>query len=242
MVKKGLETSFKNIYALDVSGELTPGLPTRRAGLYIELKSPGFHRREGKPYLSEIVLAALNKYGYRNRTDPAIVQCFDPVEIRRIRNELGSDLRLNVLMPVQTDPDPSSELDWNSPQGVQEIATFANGIGPAFPLLIDNQAFLETGVIQPTDLYHEAKRQELFIHAYTFRIDQLPPGVQDYDTLMHIFYDDLKVDGVFTDFPDLSIQYLARENAATSTYNKPSTTMLGLIVIAATTFVSTICL
>lgn len=209
-----METSFKNIYSLDTAGDLTSDMaPKRRAGLYIELKSPSFHRREGKPYLSEIVIAILAKYGYRNRTDPAIIQCFDPVEIRRIRNDLRSDLRLNVLMPVQTDL--PAELNWDSPMGVQKISEFSDGIGPFFGILIDIQVFLETGVIKPTDLYHEAKRHELFIHAYTFRIDQLPPGVSDYDTLMHIFYDDLKVDGVFTDFPDLSLKYLARgENAA----------------------------
>lgn len=77
-----METSFANIYSLDKKGLLTHGL-NRKIGLYIELKSPSFHRREGKPNLSELVIGILNKYGYTSATDRAIIHCFDPVEIRR---------------------------------------------------------------------------------------------------------------------------------------------------------------
>ena len=42
------------------------------------------------------------------------------------------------------------------------------------------------------------------IHPYTFRADQLPPGIDSFAELHQIFFVDLGVDGIFTDFPDLT--------------------------------------
>jgi len=220
-----METAFANIYSLDKTGTLTHGL-VRKIGIYMEIKHPAFHRREGKGNLSEIVLSTLNKYGYKSRTDPVIIQCFD---VRRIREELKSDIRLSVLMPA--DFEEPSAINWNSVEGLREMAKFANGIGPAYPLLIDNQIFLQTGRIVTTDIYKEAKLLKLPIHAYTYRIDQLPPGIPNYETLMKIYVDDLKVEGLFTDFPDLTIQYLNQKNSAFRTTS--TTVFIFLYVILA---------
>lgn len=206
-----METAFSNIYALDKKGELTNGLK-RKIGIYLELKHPAWHRDQGKPYLSELTLATLNKYGLTKSTDPVIIQCFNPIEVRRIREQLKSELRLSVLLPVELDSDESGGIDWNGASGAREIIKFANGIGPAYPLLIDNELFLQSGIIKQTELYKEAKQVGLTIHAYTFRIDLLPPGIADFDTLMKIFTHDVPIDGVFTDFPDLNIQYLNAMN------------------------------
>jgi glycerophosphoryl diester phosphodiesterase len=49
-----------------------------------------------------------------------------------------------------------------------------------------------------------AHRQGLAVHPFTFRDDDLPPGFETFSELMHFAVDELNVDGLFTDFPDLA--------------------------------------
>lgn len=208
-----METSFGNIYKLDKSGRLTHHLPVRKAGIYPEIKDPAFHRDEGHGNISEIVLDILYKHGYRTKSDPVFVQCFDPIELRRIHDELKSQHRLIQLLPADVHSPRPDEIDWNSIQALEEIAKFADGIGPEFNLLVDLKAFVETGQVKPSELYRKAKELRLMIHPYTFRIDQLQAGI-DYETLLKIAFDDLQVDGVFTDFPDITMEYLKLKNGS----------------------------
>ena len=55
-----------------------------------------------------------------------------------------------------------------------------------------------------------AKARGLAVHPYTFRADQLPEGFDDFDSLLALFLDELDVDGLFTDFPDLARDYIDR--------------------------------
>jgi glycerophosphoryl diester phosphodiesterase len=48
----------------------------------------------------------------------------------------------------------------------------------------------------------------LTVHPYTFRADALPPGFGNFKELIQWFADDLAVDGLFADFPDLAAQAL----------------------------------
>jgi glycerophosphoryl diester phosphodiesterase len=50
----------------------------------------------------------------------------------------------------------------------------------------------------------------LAVHPYTFRKDDLPAGIGDFHALLELFLGQLHVDGVFTDFPDLAADYIAR--------------------------------
>lgn len=204
-----METSFGNIYKLDKSGHLTHGL-VRKAGIYPEIKNPTFHHAEGHRNFSEIVLEILYKYGYRTKSDPVFLQSFDPIELKRIHDNLASKHTLIQLMPVDA---PPSDLDWNSVAGLRKIAEFAHGIGPDMRLLVNLTLLAETGKVEPTEFFREAKRLGLLIHPYTLRIDNLAPGI-DYETALKIVFDELKCDGVFTDFPDLTSQYLKLKNDA----------------------------
>ena len=99
---------------------------------------------------------------------------------------------------------------WNSQEGLKNISTFAVGIGPwADQLIVFNE---NNNQIMPSQLYSDAKKLNLLIHPYTFRIDRLPRYANNYDHLMKIFLDDLQVDGVFTDFPDITIKYLKKNS------------------------------
>jgi len=48
----------------------------------------------------------------------------------------------------------------------------------------------------------------LKVHAYTFRKDQ-HPNFENFEDLLEFGFHDLELDGVFTDFPDLVVDYLA---------------------------------
>ncbi len=64
--------------------------------------------------------------------------------------------------------------------------------------------------IKVTQLIEFAHAAGLKVHPYTFRreADQMPPFAKDYDDFLRIFLDDVGVDGVFTDFPDLTVRFV----------------------------------
>jgi len=48
----------------------------------------------------------------------------------------------------------------------------------------------------------------LTVHPYTFRADAVPAGFGSYRELVRWFVDVLKIDGLFTDFTDLTVNAL----------------------------------
>jgi glycerophosphoryl diester phosphodiesterase len=180
----------------------------RNVGLYVEVKSPAWHQQQGED-ISPLVLAILAKYGYTRRTDNIFIQSFDPAELQRIRSELGSDLKLVQLI---------GENDWNEADtdydvmrtapGIGRIATYADGIGPAIDHVINVD---ESGTIRISKLVAEAHKHGLQVHPYTVRQDALPGYVSSFDELLEWLFVRADVDGVFTDFPDLAVQYRDRD-------------------------------
>lgn len=203
---QGLEETFKRIYALDSS--IGPNyFNSHNIGLYVEIKNPEFHIAEGKANFSEIVLDLLGKYGYTNKQSKVYLQCFDPKELKRIREELKCNLNLVQLLSADQ---TSDGIEWTTRKGLEEIKKFADGIGPEKSQLINYDE--KTNKWTRSDLYQNAKELGLFIHAYTFRIDDLPKFASNWNQLMNIFLKELKIDGLFTDFPDLAFKYLNSQN------------------------------
>lgn len=202
---EGMQKSFENIYKLDKNGRLTGG-KVRKAGIYPEVKQPAFHLSEGRGNQSEIFLSVMAKYGYTNKRDDVMVNCFNAKELKRIRNELKSNLTLIQLMPAEYDPD----FEWNNISALRELKNFVDGISVYYPLLLSIDA--NTKTIKPNEFYYEAKRLGLLIHAWTFRIDDMLPFVSDYESLLNIYVNELKVDAVITDFPDLTLEYLKSDS------------------------------
>jgi glycerophosphoryl diester phosphodiesterase len=190
-------TGSFGIPTLDEELALVAGLNSstgRHAGVYTEIKEPGWHHAAGFD-LSKAVLAVLARHGYARRADAAFVQCFDDAELRRVRMELRSDLRLIRLIDSdEALPDAS---------GLREMAAFADGIGPGLGRLLREPAGGRRFVA-------EARAVGLAVHVYTARADALPPGVASFDELMRRLTEELGVTGVFTDFPDLSVRCLNR--------------------------------
>ena len=172
----------------------------RSVGVYPEIKAPAMHRGAGVD-ISSIVLRELANFGFSDRAHGCYLQCFDAAELQRIRHELHCDLRLVQL--IGENDWGESATDYNalrSPQGLKQLSHTVDAIGPWIQQLYDIDPV--TGDITATDLVSDAHDAGLAVHPYTLRCDDLPPGFHDFGTLCDFLFDDLRVDGVFTDFPD----------------------------------------
>ena len=191
------------IPTLDEELELIAGLNRstgRTAGIYPELKAPAWHREQGAE-LTPIVLEVLARHGYTDKDDPCFLQCFEFDEVRRVREEHGYKGRVVQLIGGRG----RDGFDPTSAEGLDEVARFADGIGPALPMVLRAES---DGTYAPTDLVHLAHERGLVVHPYTIRVDALPAGVEDADELFRLAFDVAGVDGVFTDHPDVGVRYL----------------------------------
>ncbi|MGL5118479.1 MAG: glycerophosphodiester phosphodiesterase family protein, partial [Plesiomonas shigelloides] len=67
-----------------------------------------------------------------------------------------------------------------------------------------------------TIMVKEAHANGLVVHPYTFRQDagKVPPYAKNLTDMLDIFYNTADVDGVFTDFPDVAVEFLRNQKAA----------------------------
>ena len=160
----------------------------RKVGIYPEVKLAAWHRQEGQD-LSKAMLAVLARYGYATKTDLCYVQCFEYPELLRLRNELGWKGRLILLTGGKT---PLLDTD----DGLQGIAKVVDGIGPALSAIAEGR--------KPTGLVERAHAVGLKVHPYTLRTEALPKGFADGKDYFRFLTQEAKVDGLFTDFPDIA--------------------------------------
>ncbi len=92
---------------------------------------------------------------------------------------------------------------------MEKVARYADGIGPWKPMLVDDKSTQSHLIIKPLMKY--AKKAGLVVHPYTFRADPgtIPSYTKDFDDMIHIFVNKVRVNGVFSDFPDKARQALA---------------------------------
>lgn len=177
-------------------------------GIYPEIKSPAWHRKQGKD-ISRIVLDVLEKYGYDGKADRCYVQCFDQKETKRLRVELKTKLKLVQLIGDNSWKESDTDFDrMRTADGIKRVAEYADGIGPWLSHVvtgIDDQ-----GKARVTPLVKLAHQNGLQVHPYTLRADSMPDYADNFETLTRLFFEQAKVDGVFTDFPDLVAEALQR--------------------------------
>jgi len=178
----------------------------RVAGVYPEIKQPGWHRKEGHD-ISRIVLPILRRYGYATKQDPCWVQCFEADEVKRIRTELGWEGNLLLLLQAnRKNPDGSSGEAWFTSAGMVKLAEFADGIGPELSAIVSGRSKAERKV---TDFVMNAHAAKLVVHPYTLRADDLPKYADSMDDALGLFFTEARIDGLFTDFPDLGVKWLS---------------------------------
>lgn len=174
----------------------------RAVGVYAEIKSPAWHRQEGID-ITPLFLRVLSEHGYEAHADAAYVQCFDDAELRRVREEHNCALKLVQLIGDNRWGEAATDFnELRTAKGLRRLADTVDGIGPWVNFLyrINRDRHIED-----SGLVAAAHRHGLAVHPFTFRVDDLPPGFESFSELMQFAVDQLSVDGLFTDFPDLAV-------------------------------------
>ena len=122
--------------------------------------------------------------------------------------------------------DKRSFKDLVTPEGLKEIATYADGVAPWKPYLIAGKQILgadgkpqdlnKDGVIderdrvllRPTDVVKDAHAAGLMVHSWTFRSEpkRLASDFTGDPTAEYRAYLALGIDGLFSDFPDTAVK------------------------------------
>ncbi|APE27184.1 glycerophosphodiester phosphodiesterase [Aurantiacibacter gangjinensis] len=180
----------------------------RTVGLYPEIKHPTYFEGLGCD-LAAMLVEQLHSAGYEGAEAPAFIQSFDIAPLRRLNGM--TDIRLVQLVSNEGGPadDPSrSYADMVTPEGLAEIAEYADGIGAAIPLLLGEDG-ASTGVIEA------AQAGGLLVHAWTARKENifLPAALRSsaddaeegaMEVLIRLL-ESAGVDAVFTDDPGLML-------------------------------------
>ncbi len=171
----------------------------RVAGVYPEIKRPGWHLAQGKD-LGAAVVAMLDRFGYREKSDACFVQCFEFTEVRRLRESLGYRGKLiQLLGGSKPGEDGTDFVRFRTPEGLRELADWVDGIGPSLDSVVLGAS---PGERRITPLAAEARAAGLAVHPYTARTDSLPKWAADYADLIGVLKE-AGVEGWFTDFPGL---------------------------------------
>lgn len=189
----------------------------RRIGVYAEIKNPTYFAAAGLP-LEHAVVRALRDAGADSSDGSVVVESFETAFLRLVRDELS--VPLTQLVQSGTVPadlvaagNPRTAEDLVTPEGLEEIATYADGLGPDKALVIPRDADGRLGT--PTSLVDDAHAAGLLVHPYTFRNENhfLPADLRrgddptSYGDVFREYAAFLAagVDGMFTDNPDTAV-------------------------------------
>lgn len=216
----------------------------RTIGVYPETKHPTLHNALGLSLEGSIV-AVLAANGWNTREAPVFIQSFEtsnlkhlrkitPVRLVQLVGASGQDKDGIIALRAPTDKpydfaitgDARTYKDLVTKEGLKEIRTYADGVGPWKPYLIPSRQTTgadgkpvdlnndgkideqDRTMLPPTSVVADAHAAGLFVHTWTMRneprrlasdFNGKPEG--EYEA----FYK-LGVDGLFTDFPDTAVK------------------------------------
>jgi glycerophosphoryl diester phosphodiesterase len=217
----------------------------RDIGVYPETKHPTWHVEQKLP-LEDKLLAALDKVGWNRADAPVFIQSFEQSNLKALRAK--TKVRLVQLVDAD-DVDPKTgaityaapfdrPYDWTkagrsgsfgdllTPAGLDEVKTYADGVGPWKRYLVTVKATLDAsgkavdvnkdGVVNEADytavandtIAKNAKARGLLLHTWTFRSESrrlaatyTADPAKEYE---HFFA--MGVNGLFSDFPDHAVK------------------------------------
>jgi len=194
----------------------------RTIGLYPETKHPTYFRTIGLP-LEETLVRTLHRNGYRGKRAPVFIQSFETANLKALN--AMTQLPIIQLVDAAGRPfdfvqsgDPRSYTDLVTPAGLDEIRTYADGVGLNKGLIIPRDA--SGKLLAPTTVIDDAHARGLTVHAWTFRAENqfLPtdfrvgdPTNPQYPNLRGNMQDELALffslglDGAFTDNSDIGV-------------------------------------
>nr|WP_254797721.1 glycerophosphodiester phosphodiesterase [Pseudomonas aromaticivorans] len=213
----------------------------RSIGVYAETKHPTYHASLGLK-LEDRLLDTLARYGYTSKTAPVILQSFEVANLKYLRgktqlrlvqlvdaSDINADGSIQLAAPFDKPYDFAVAGDARTfaslltPAGLQEIRTYADGIGPWKPYLIPSRLLDDNHdgqpddlngdgqlderdrvMMQPTDVLRNAHAAGLFVPPYTFRSEakRLASDFKGDPAAEYRLFYTLGVDGVFSEFAD----------------------------------------
>jgi glycerophosphoryl diester phosphodiesterase len=198
----------------------------RVIGLAPETKHPTYFDSIGLS-LEEPLVRTLRKNGLDNRNSDVYLQSFEEANLRELHSRFH--LKVNLLQLTSAGAtarpydhvaknDPETYAQMTTAQGLKEISTYADALGPDKTQIFPRDAAGRTDA--PTSLVRDAHRAGLEVVPYTIRAENqfLPAQYRsagspnDYGNVFAELQDLFKVgvDGVFCDQPDLG--FAARED------------------------------
>jgi glycerophosphoryl diester phosphodiesterase len=216
-------TVFDGLYQVPTFQEVIDLAKRAGVGIYPETKHPTYFDSI-RLCLEEPLVATLDANGYRGRNAPVFVQSFETANLKELNRKTKVPL-VQLVEPAGRPHDfvvagdPRSYADLVTPEGLAEIATYADGLGPNKNLIVPRDA--DGNLQDPTSLVRDAHRAGLAVHPWTFRRENrfLPVDFQqgnradlalflaaagDLPAELRPFFR-LGVDGVFTDNPGIAV-------------------------------------
>ena len=213
----GLEKilTFDEVVAIAEQGFTRRGTPV---GVYVETKHPTYFAGLGLD-LNDLLVDALERLGLNHADAPVIIQSFESDNLQDLRHR--SPLFLVQLMSPRGAPadfvaagDPRTYADLMTAEGLEQVATYADAIGPFKNLVI---ALDDAGNLgEPTGLVERAHEAGLDVHIWTMRDENafLPTNLRigdeksDYGDMLpeYLAFLDAGIDGMFSDFTRTAVQ------------------------------------
>ena len=205
----------------------------RKIGIYPETKHPTEHANRGLALEGPLV-KILKRNGMNKRHSRVFIQSFEQSNLKQL-NTMTPVRLVQLVDAYDTDPltgnptydaDPYKRpYDWTisgnptlqartfgffaTDEGLAEIKTYADGIGPWKVYIIPTNGSGGGAVFPHTDLIKRAHDHGLLIHTWTFRDDAFPTGYPGGPVEEYLAFYRLGIDGVFSDFADTA--WAARE-------------------------------
>jgi glycerophosphoryl diester phosphodiesterase len=190
----------------------------RDIGIYPETKHPTYFRAEGLP-LEGLLVQTLNRNGLNRPGAKVFVQSFEISNLKALNRVLRVPIVQLLDSPNLKPGDvlaaggTTTYGDLATAAGLEEVATYADGVGPFKDYIIPRDASGHS--LAPTSFVADAHAAGLVVHPYTFRNenqflpleDRRGTNPNDYG---NAFAEDQRffaagVDGIFTDNPDTGI-------------------------------------
>jgi glycerophosphoryl diester phosphodiesterase len=215
-------TAFDGLYQVPTLQEVIDLARRAGVGIYPETKHPTYFDSIGLS-LEEPLLAILRDNGYRGPRAKVFIQSFEVGNLKELRRR--TRLPLVQLLSDTGAPydlvaagDPRTYADLSTPEGLAEIATYADGIGPSKNQIVPRDP--AGNLLEPTSLVDDAHREGLLVHPYTFRNENnfLPADFRQGNPASPVYlratgnvpaeyrlFFRLGVDGLFSDNPDTAV-------------------------------------
>jgi glycerophosphoryl diester phosphodiesterase len=217
----------------------------RTVGIYPETKHPLFHAAIGLP-LEDGLLEALGKAAWTDRSSPVIIQSFETANLKYLRGKTGvrlvqlvdgddvdKDGRVTLAPPYErpydfvVTGDKRTNKDLLTKEGLAEIKTYADGVGPWKPYILAGKQTdrnndgkpddlngdgaadeRDRTLAEPTSVVADAHAAGLFVHTWTFRSEpkRLMADFKGDPAAEYKAFFALGIDGLFSDFPDAAVK------------------------------------